>query len=81
MESSYTREFVDYILNVLDLDEFKRRVEVQGYGTDETMFPTLNAADALAVPGGFTHACINRGFATRCVTRWARMFPILVFLN
>jgi hypothetical protein len=39
----------EFILNELDLDETQRRLESGGYGVDEILLPTLNAADALEV--------------------------------
>jgi hypothetical protein len=37
------------MLNDLDLDETQRRLEMGGFGVDEILMPTLNAADALEV--------------------------------
>lgn len=37
VESSLSREFVEFILYQLDLTELLKRVENQGFGTDEIM--------------------------------------------
>ncbi|KAI3408874.1 hypothetical protein GPALN_007468 [Globodera pallida] len=58
--SSLSRKMAEFILYELDLTETVRRLESGGYGIDEILVPTLNAADALRAPGGFTRDCLER---------------------
>uniref|UniRef100_A0A915EVZ2 Uncharacterized protein n=1 Tax=Ditylenchus dipsaci TaxID=166011 RepID=A0A915EVZ2_9BILA len=62
LQASFSRRAVNYMLNDPDLvTELINREEKQGFGNDEIVLPTLNAADALALPGGYTHNCLERG--------------------
>uniref|UniRef100_A0A183BRN9 DUF1400 domain-containing protein n=1 Tax=Globodera pallida TaxID=36090 RepID=A0A183BRN9_GLOPA len=58
--SSISRKMAEFMLYELDLTETVRRLESGGYGIDEILVPTLNAADALRAPGGFTRDCLER---------------------
>lgn len=69
---SLTRAFVDFILNQLNLTVFIEQQEKTRFGGDEIYIPTLNAADALRAPGGFTRYChadkrVDAGHVTRMV--------------
>jgi hypothetical protein len=57
------------MLNELDLTETVRRLEAGGFGIDEILVPTLQAADALQAPGGFTHACLDKDKRVQHITR------------
>ena len=46
-----------------------QQLEAKDFGIDEIMIPTLQVTDALNVPGGFTHACIDRGVKNQHITR------------
>lgn len=60
---------VDFMLLELNLTTFMQQLEVKDFGIDEIMIPTLQVTDALNVPGGFTHACIDRGVQNQHITR------------
>ena len=59
----------EFILNNLDLNETIKRLDTSKYGMDEILMPTLNAADALQIPDGFTHACLDRRIQNDYITR------------
>jgi hypothetical protein len=68
-ESSISREMVDFMLIELNLTTLMRQIEVKSFGIDEIMLPTLIATDALDAPGGFTHACLDKGKEIFHITR------------
>uniref|UniRef100_A0A915ER96 Uncharacterized protein n=1 Tax=Ditylenchus dipsaci TaxID=166011 RepID=A0A915ER96_9BILA len=45
------------------------RQDTQGFSSHDIVLPTLNAAYALALPGGYTHNCLERGEYTQHITR------------
>lgn len=53
VESTLSRAFIDFVLHELDITELMQRIEKKGFGIDEILIPTLDAADALAAPGWF----------------------------
>jgi ribosomal protein S19 len=69
IEVSLSRAMVDFMLNELNLTKFMQQLEAKSYGIDEIMIPTLQVTDALDIPGGFTHACIDRGVKIQHITR------------
>jgi hypothetical protein len=69
VESTLSRPMVDFMLNELNLTELMRRIEMKGFGVDEIMIPTLDAADAIAAPGGFTHHCFAKNVEVKHITR------------
>jgi hypothetical protein len=60
---------VDFMLLELNLTKFMQQLEAKSFAIDEIMIPTLQVTDALNVPGGFTHACIDRGVRVQHITR------------
>jgi hypothetical protein len=62
---------VDFMLNDLNLNTFLRQIESKSFGIDEIMLPTLQATDALDAPGGFTHACLDKGIDVFHITRYS----------
>jgi len=69
-ESSLSRPFADFLVHELDLTEFNRRMELTTYGADEQSLSTLNIAEALQAPGGYTSECVKRGKGAGMVTRF-----------
>uniref|UniRef100_A0A914C1W2 Uncharacterized protein n=1 Tax=Acrobeloides nanus TaxID=290746 RepID=A0A914C1W2_9BILA len=56
VESSVSREMIDYMINTLNLTTFMERLQVNRTNCcvpEETMLATLNAADEINAPGGF----------------------------
>ncbi|KAI1732555.1 core-2/I-Branching enzyme domain-containing protein [Ditylenchus destructor] len=70
LQSSLSRAFVDFILNELDTSRMLAQLETGACYIDEIFFQTLDGTDALQAPGGYTHACIDQGFAAAYVTRF-----------
>jgi len=68
-EGSLTRGMVDFMLNTLYLTTLLERLGEGEYAVDEIAVPTLNSADALQAPGGFTHACLDKGVKVWHLTR------------
>uniref|UniRef100_A0A915ECL4 Uncharacterized protein n=1 Tax=Ditylenchus dipsaci TaxID=166011 RepID=A0A915ECL4_9BILA len=62
---------VDFLLNELNVTGFAQQLE-QGvnYGMDENFLSTLNSNDVLGAPGGFTRACLERGFSVGAISRF-----------
>lgn len=65
---SASREMIDFILNKLDLTRLMKQVEASGpvvnghkMNKDEFLIGSLNTEDAIEVPGGFTHSCLDKG--------------------
>uniref|UniRef100_A0A914DVV9 Uncharacterized protein n=1 Tax=Acrobeloides nanus TaxID=290746 RepID=A0A914DVV9_9BILA len=71
VESSLSREMVDFMLNDLNLTTLMQQIEAKSYGIDEIMLPTLQATDALDAPGSFTHACLDKGITISHITRFS----------
>lgn len=59
------------MLTKLDLTLLVERLNPGPYAADEILIATLNAADALAAPGGFTHACVEHGLSVEHITRFS----------
>jgi hypothetical protein len=70
VECSLSREMVDFMLLELNLTKFMYQLEANPFGIDEIMVPTLQVTDALNVPGGFTHACLDKGIDVAHITRY-----------
>uniref|UniRef100_A0AC35FLN3 Core-2/I-Branching enzyme n=1 Tax=Panagrolaimus sp. PS1159 TaxID=55785 RepID=A0AC35FLN3_9BILA len=60
VESSLSKEMVNFMLNEMDLTELLIRLNKRGFGVDEIFIPTLQATEALNIPGGFFHRCIDK---------------------
>uniref|UniRef100_A0A914DNM5 Uncharacterized protein n=1 Tax=Acrobeloides nanus TaxID=290746 RepID=A0A914DNM5_9BILA len=60
---------VDFMLLELNLTTFMYQLEANPFGIDEIMVPTLQVTDELNVPGGFTHACLDKGIDVAHITR------------
>lgn len=60
---------VDYMLNEMDITRLIDQVDTGGYGIDEIFMGSLNANDAIGVPGGFTMHCVDRGHFTNSPMR------------
>ncbi|VDM46608.1 unnamed protein product [Toxocara canis] len=74
VQSVFSRESVDYIINKLNLTLSLSKLDKLGYGNDELLLPTLNMQDEIGVPGGFTRRCIgNESFHTTKFAVWAHM--------
>lgn len=69
VESSLSRSMVEFMLNELNLTELMKRIEQKNFGIDELLIPTLHASDAISIPGGFTHECINKNIRVTHITR------------
>ena len=60
-ESTLSRAFADFISHDLNLTKFHHLMELtSGYGADGVTINTLNSADALDAPGGFTQKCLSK---------------------
>ncbi|KAI1700733.1 core-2/I-Branching enzyme domain-containing protein [Ditylenchus destructor] len=69
VQSSLSREMVDFIVNDLNVTKMILQLEDSTFAVDEIFTQTLQATDALEAPGGFTHSCLDRGMA---VHHWSR---------
>ncbi|KAI1726057.1 core-2/I-Branching enzyme domain-containing protein [Ditylenchus destructor] len=71
LESSLSREFVDFIVRDLDLTRFIGQLDQKEKRyIDEIFLQSLVSTDALRPPGGFTHRCLDKGIHTPYVTRF-----------
>uniref|UniRef100_A0AC34FLQ6 Uncharacterized protein n=1 Tax=Panagrolaimus sp. ES5 TaxID=591445 RepID=A0AC34FLQ6_9BILA len=59
VEVSLSRKMVDFMINELHLTELFWRVNNGRHGGDEIWIPTLQATEALNVPGGFMYRCVE----------------------
>ncbi|KAI1710202.1 core-2/I-Branching enzyme domain-containing protein [Ditylenchus destructor] len=69
--SCFSRPAADFIVNELDVSKVLSQMEQPSYGVDEVFWPSLMSTEALGVPGGFTHECLDRGFPVPHVTVYA----------
>lgn len=69
-ESAISRAAIEFIINTLNVTKFLQQINTDRYGSDEFVLPTLDASDALSLPGGFTGECLRRNIATPGITRW-----------
>jgi hypothetical protein len=60
---------VDFVASQLDLTVMLNQLETGGYAMNEIWLPTLHATDSIGLPGGFTHACLDRGVDGAMVSR------------
>ncbi|KAH7718260.1 Protein F26D2.3 a [Aphelenchoides avenae] len=68
-ESAVSRAAVEFVVNELNVTKFLQQVNTD-HGADELVLPTLDSADALGLPGGFTLECIRRNIWVPGVTRY-----------
>ncbi|KAI1715109.1 core-2/I-Branching enzyme domain-containing protein [Ditylenchus destructor] len=69
VEISLSRPTVDFIVHELDLTIMIEQFDTTSYGVDEFAFPTLLTTEAIDIPGGYTHALLDKGIETLHVTR------------
>jgi len=63
LKTTYSRAFFDFVLNDLNLTEFIRRL-----GSKRLILSTLNSADVIKAPGGFTQQCMLKGINLEAIT-------------
>ena len=64
-----SRAAIEFMVFDLNLTKVLTLINKNGYGIDEILIPTLMATDALNIPGGFTHNCLDRKFNGDYTTR------------
>ncbi|KAI1701182.1 core-2/I-Branching enzyme domain-containing protein [Ditylenchus destructor] len=69
--TSFSRATVEFIVNELDLTITIKQLDSLSYGVDEIAFPTLLTTDAIDIPAGYTHACLDKGITSEHITRFA----------
>lgn len=80
-QSSLSREFVEFVIEQLDVSKAAEEIDTGGCFIDEFLLASLDATDALQIPGGFTHSCLDRGFSALHLTRYESIsFKILDML-
>lgn len=60
---------IDFMLSELDMTQIMKQIEWKAYGIDEILMASLNAADAVEAPGGYTDYCIDHHKIESAVTR------------
>uniref|UniRef100_A0A914ZZ31 Uncharacterized protein n=1 Tax=Parascaris univalens TaxID=6257 RepID=A0A914ZZ31_PARUN len=74
VQSIFSRAYVEYILNTLNVSIFLNNLDNIKFGGDEMFFATLNMQDELGVPGGFTRRCLSsRPFYASKFAIWQHM--------
>ncbi|KAI6192219.1 hypothetical protein M3Y97_00313500 [Aphelenchoides bicaudatus] len=68
--ASLSRAAVDFFVNELELEPFMKSLEWREFGTNELFLGSLNTADALALPGGFTVRCLEEKLPDYFVSRF-----------
>lgn len=58
VQVSISREAVEFVLDELNVTKFIEKLEERQFGVDELFWGTLNADNALQLPGGFTRNCL-----------------------
>ncbi|CAK5014428.1 unnamed protein product [Meloidogyne enterolobii] len=72
LQASLARDFVDFIVQKLDLTQLLHHLNNCGeYGCDEFFFQTLIATDELRAPNSFTHKCVDNHIFTPYVNRFS----------
>lgn len=70
VSTSLTRKMVEFMTEILDLNGFITQLEATSkYSMDELFVSSINSNDQLNAPGGFTKACLDRGFPVDGLTR------------
>jgi hypothetical protein len=70
VQSSLSREMVDFVLSKLNLTILLKQLAFKkNTSPEESLLQTLQATDALDMPGGFTHACLDRNKEIFYITR------------
>ncbi|KAI6170635.1 N-acetyllactosaminide beta-1,6-N-acetylglucosaminyl-transferase, isoform C [Aphelenchoides bicaudatus] len=59
VQVSVSRAMIEFMLNELDMTRIMKQIEWRAYGIDEILMATINAADAIDAPGGYTDYCID----------------------
>ena len=71
VESSLSKAMVDFIFDELNLTITIHHFNKQGYGIDEYFWSSLQSTDAIGIPGGFTHKCLDEGVKSVSMARYA----------
>ncbi|KAI6198863.1 Beta-1,3-galactosyl-O-glycosyl-glycoprotein beta-1,6-N-acetylglucosaminyltransferase 3 [Aphelenchoides besseyi] len=58
---SISRDMIDFMLEELDLRGVMKNFEWKTFGVDEQFMGSLNSADAIDAPGGYTRHCYEKG--------------------
>uniref|UniRef100_A0AC34GYC6 Nucleotide-diphospho-sugar transferase domain-containing protein n=1 Tax=Panagrolaimus sp. ES5 TaxID=591445 RepID=A0AC34GYC6_9BILA len=81
VQVSISREAVDFVLDELNVFKFIEKIEEKKFGVDELFWGTLNADEALQLPGGYTQNCIvndTKVFMATRLTVWvSEKYPII----
>ena len=71
LHSTWSREAIEFILNEVNvphvLEKFKTKTK---YEMDTILLSSLQASADVNLPGGFTHACLDRNIQTASITRY-----------
>ncbi|KAI6186012.1 Beta-1,3-galactosyl-O-glycosyl-glycoprotein beta-1,6-N-acetylglucosaminyltransferase 3 [Aphelenchoides besseyi] len=73
---SLSREMVDFLINEINLPNVINNFEWKAYGVDEQLIGSLNAADAVDVPGGYTRHCYEKGSYSLQITKFMLDFDM-----
>ncbi|KAI6204488.1 hypothetical protein M3Y94_00679900 [Aphelenchoides besseyi] len=69
VQVSVSRAMIDFMVNDLDLSGLMKNIEWKVYGIDELLMGSLNSADAVNAPGGFTDFCLDHHTGDSSMTR------------
>lgn len=74
VQVSVSRPMVEFMLHELDLTGVIKNFDWNKYGIDELLFGSLNSADAVDAPGGFTSYCLDHKASDGSLTRYFHSF-------
>jgi hypothetical protein len=60
---------IDFMINELDMTQLMKNIEWKAYGIDEILMGSINSADAIQAPGGFTDHCLDQKKGDSSLTR------------
>uniref|UniRef100_A0A183BTH8 Uncharacterized protein n=1 Tax=Globodera pallida TaxID=36090 RepID=A0A183BTH8_GLOPA len=83
MTASLARQFVDFVVNELNLTTMLEQLNSGIFGVDEHFWQSLSSSEALDAPGGFPHTCFAKEIDEedtstrkyRYITRFAMWAP------
>ncbi|KAI6223379.1 hypothetical protein M3Y95_00884000 [Aphelenchoides besseyi] len=67
---SVSRAMIDFILNEINILNVIDKFEWEVYGVDEQLMASLNNADSVDGPGGYSHHCYDKNFYHVQMTRY-----------
>ncbi|KAI6192591.1 hypothetical protein M3Y96_01252200 [Aphelenchoides besseyi] len=70
VQVSLSRAMINFMLNEINFENILKNFEWNAFATDELVMASLNSADSIDPPGGFTTFCSKYKISYWTMTRW-----------